>query len=484
VWLPRGRLSRTRVRPTDADAAQPEQPENLQEAFARYPVSLMGIHVTDIFYPDEWAQLAKHLLKEIPKSADNESHDSIRAMFDAAERRSIGSPTVEINLFNPLYIDPQHQPRSGTSLPYPSLPPDFASVTITLSREDPEFVMMELSSRSSTREGMLLSVLTTEVPSGGMTFNQVLAGKFTALGKLAVFPRDIGALRDRRYPCGTWIVWTINKMPDTSDEHWCSLETILGFSSFPFAHHDGKGFLLWPGVPGSENMDDFADLSEWSGVEGSNRRMGYSVVVPLEFWARKIGIRGSLAAQLYIEQLLGKYRMPLLAESAAAILDDEAGALAAELGEKSAYGLQRFRISPLRTLVTRMDACEYRVSRLNRWLSENEFVLRRSVDRYELTRHGPLAEGERHGPLPPGPAAITLNISKLMPTKRNDNEFLAGVRRELPRILERAGEDIRSSRERASSLLELTSTSALVIWTIVIGVVGLATLVTVLVTSL
>jgi hypothetical protein len=112
-------------------------------------------------------------------------------------------------------------------------------------------------------------------------------------------------------------------------------------------------------------------------------------------------------------------------------------------------------------------------------------MLRWILSRYVLVEHW-LARDEQHGPLVKGPGPRLFGRWSVapFPTKKNYNEFLAGVRRDLSRILERAAEDIQSSRERARSLLELKSTTALVTWTIVIGVVSLATLVTVLVTSL
>lgn len=498
IWLRRWASAVPPVERSFSMPSPPGQGDAIRQALEQFPVGLARLSVSELFFPDEWSQLEVHLLDELRADETGHGHRSIREFFVVAERRSVGAPTLNLTLLDPQRIRPQNKNLlSLYTLQYQRLPKSFPEATLSLTRESNDFVVMTLSFATAMDKPLLLADLVPpeELQAGPEKFLSRCFGSFAGL---PIFPSALGALGEDRYPSGAWVVWSLPKAPDIAEPEWGYLTTKM-LACPSDTHYDGQGLVVWRGVPSSSNWSRSSGLSDklfndgllstWSEAEGWDRRRGVSVVVPLELWTPEEWLSASEVADNQSDRLRRLYHMPILVESAATILDDRAGALAAELGKEVKQRFRTARLAALRALVSGMDMSTYRVSRVRKWASENEPDKLWINPDLALDYHyyNSLHSGEPHQPLQSGKREYLHDqIARMLaPANFNhDSTFLRGVGSNLDRLLDSAAEDMRISRERATSLLELTSTFAMVVWTVVVGLVAVATLVVTLVTSL
>jgi hypothetical protein len=225
------------------------------------PVRLLAIASGDLFFSDEVDRLSSHLARQLPRgNFPGRSRDDAIEFLDQARRRASGAAYLGQIWLQDSLISP---PTFGARYPLGS---QLSRASILLGNPMPGIVMMLVVYHPSAQGRGVAERIATSVETpprfrtrGGEGFTMPdvfkeseLARALRSIIDTGLFPSESGGLGERRFPDGTFAIWSL---PDPSvllTNAGPSIRQILGLD--PFVRWEGHAGVLFRGLPDSRSQ--------------------------------------------------------------------------------------------------------------------------------------------------------------------------------------------------------------------------------------
>ncbi|HEV2013424.1 MAG TPA: hypothetical protein VGR77_06040 [Candidatus Dormibacteraeota bacterium] len=267
-----------------------------------------------------------------------------------------------------------------------------------------------------------------------------LARALAAAGSTGLLPAELGLLGVRRYPRGALVVWRLPQMPP-DDVAWRDVARVLGIETWN--RWEGENERLLVGVP----TDDGTRLWQADGLS--------LLLTGVSSDDQNSGDAFDLAEKL-------RHWLPwLLVMQCTYQLTEDAGLLRQDLDRA------RLGRKGLEPLAAALYECYYRLSRLKH--ATSEVGDGRHIGFPDLVRYDPLANRpEVAKPSQAEPPNHDLQAQLPSLNQRRDT-LREGVIASIPRTLTEGFEEVQLSLNRARTLAELNTGTAIRFWTRVVA---------------
>jgi hypothetical protein len=240
------------------DASASRDNARIAAAYRDCPVRLVGIASGDLFFSDEIDRLSAHLAHRLPRgsSIGRTREQTIAYLADA--RRSASGASWQGPIL--LHDNRMSTPNFGAGYPLGS---QLSRATILLGSPMPGIVSMLAVYYPSAQGRSVAERIATsvEIPpplpgtyGQGFTMPDVfkeseLAGALRSMIDTGLFPRKGGGLGERRFPEGTFAIWSLPDLGLLEMSSGQTIRQILGLD--PFVRWEGDAGVLFRGLPDS-----------------------------------------------------------------------------------------------------------------------------------------------------------------------------------------------------------------------------------------
>jgi hypothetical protein len=298
---------------------------------------------------------------------------------------------------------------------------------------------------------------------GGIRFRFVetakgadLARQFQTVAEVGLLPPRTGFLGEHRYPSGTVVVWMGSPPSNDDARSWHDVGRVLGIETWHW--WDGPDLRLYSGVPEPEHKSQ----------DGGG---GYSILdtrhKPSTDEAKEFsGPEGLVRHELEVE--VHDWLPLLLLVEAAQPITYSAGRLRERLNRGMTAGLhRRWPILRLGRLVTDLHNCGYRLERLRQAAGlDDTRAFRQFPVLIFKSAHSPHEQMTQSRLL----ERLERLAGKQPPTDEPARHLRNDAIEWLDRLTKSGLHDVGLSVERARLLAQLRSTTALLLWTALVGI--------------
>ncbi len=336
-----------------------EDNQRLAESYARYPLRLAAVVVSDVFMDTDighlWTALRRNLAPDRGLLRDRQR---IRTFLHRAESKTGGEESLGVVHFYPpdqarKYVGGGHElqmpagiDRLGLVL-YQFAPGMVMAATVIAAPALTAAEVFRTHHGSPVKQRRDFSLQWQPVETAK---TRALEHRLRAFADIDLLPAHRGLLGRRRFPYGTVIVWTANNYPSHEDTAARDVNQVLGIEGWRW--WEGTDRRLYHGVPVADRQ-----LGE---------RGGYSMIVTRSASGEDREEFGSAEATLfyYAEHEVNDWLPLLLLGQAALLREDEAGRLRERLSRRANAHLRWFWSLGLGALVGNLSDLQYRLERV------------------------------------------------------------------------------------------------------------------------
>jgi hypothetical protein len=411
------------------------------EAFAKYPLQLVGISVGDLMFAPQYRALDEHLREKLPEKI---------LKPDFLTSANMGTTAYELGVVYANSDSEVAAPHRDKGIEYDQLGPILPSAYLTVISHNTRAISLRSWFLPAAETDELVDWFMADRPGDWFALPFLLRKAVD----IDLFSPTIGQLGDDRFRLVAQVVWALPDVPDDYyGDEWREVSNTAGLG---YPRWTGRGCVLF------ENP--FA----------TNEQPRWNWLIPLSSLSAAVTdtYPALAAARAYGDYLTETFHLPILVDAVAKLRWADAARLPARVGSPQLGRLAYRGTRDLSDAVLTISECRYSIAQLRAQFPtlrppESEAAMSRPSSTVDPAPMHPLVVGNHTT----GLRGLALAAARHRPEPADD-ECMAELLRSAENYASDATATLDLSAERANALANLATSYSVLRWTVVLGVVA------------